>query len=244
MIAQGKRDELNEQYSRYFDTINTIPLKTVVTFLNTESPLQAVLVIVALEPEKAIFVLEHIPEQVRRSIITVLAQGIQLSSNVYEAIIAQAVDTLQNMQRLTSVDFMDEFEDMIPLLRNRTVRYISALLKEKDPGRYHELYSSLLTLDDILLLHDNAVIRMLWDEDIIMEELAAALIGAPDPLIEKIKGGLSKSGIMDLKKLMKMQDTLPRLIDPEKVQDIIAGVMRKLAKAGDISIRESDEFIF
>ena len=173
-----------------------------------------------------------------------LAQGIQLSSNVYEAIIAQAVDTLQNMQRLTSVDFMDEFEDMIPLLRNRTVRYISALLKEKDPGRYHELYSSLLTLDDILLLHDNAVIRMLWDEDIIMEELAAALIGAPDPLIEKIKGGLSKSGIMDLKKLMKMQDTLPRLIDPEKVQDIIAGVMRKLAKAGDISIRESDEFIF
>ena len=244
MIAQEKGDELNEQYSRYFDTINTIPLKTVETFLNTESPLQAVLVIVALEPEKAIFVLEHIPEQVRRSIITVLAQGIRLSSNVYEAIIAQAVDTLQNMQRLTSVDFMDEFEDMIPLLRNRTVRYISALLKEKDPGRYNELYSALVTLDDILPLHDNSVIRMLWDEDIIMEELAAALIGAPDPLIEKIKGGLSKSGIMDLKKLMKMQDTLTRLIDPEKVQDIIAGVMRKLAKAGDILIRENDELIF
>ena len=47
---------------------------------------------------------------------------------------------------------------------------------------------------------------------------------------------------MNLKKPMKMQDALLRLIDPETVQDIIVGVMRKLVKAGEIKISQ-DEYI-
>lgn len=243
-MEQEKRHELNEKLSLYFNTINTMPVEIVLRFLCTESPLKAMLVIAVLESKKAAFALEHIPEQVQQSIVAALAHGIRLTPNMCEHIMASTVETLQQLdeKRRVSVGFMEKFQDIMPLLNSRTVKSISDILKEMDTERYNELHPFIVTLDDIMLLDDLSVQRVLRDVDISWEELAAALIGAPESLIEKIKHNMSKRAAMNLKKPMKMQDALLRLIDPETVQDIIAGVMRKLVKAGEIKISQ-DEYI-
>ena len=60
-MTQTENLECNEKISESLKVINTSPIEALVTFLRTESLLQAVLVITALEPEKASCTLEHTP---------------------------------------------------------------------------------------------------------------------------------------------------------------------------------------
>ena len=240
-MTQEEIPEVTGKLAEYLSAINATPFGTLFGFLTAESPLRASLIIACLKLEEAAFILEFMPEDIRQPIIEVLARGIRVSPDVLECIAGDTVEKLQqlqvdDMQRL-SVSLTadrDEFEDLLPHLNRRTVKFIFHFIKEMDVGLYEEMCSSIVTFEDFMLLDDRCVQRVL--KEVRLEELAAALLTAPEPLKEKLKRNMSKRNAARLEEAMKAQDWLLSVTDPEKIQDRIAGIIARLAKTEEIII--------
>lgn len=194
-----------------------------------------------LKLEEAAFILEVMPEYVQQPIIEVLGRGIRVPPDVLEAIAGDTVEKLQqlqldDMQRVSVSLTADrhDFEDLLPHLNHRTAKSICKLLKETDPERYEELHSSMVTFEDFMLLDDRCVQRVL--QEVRLEELAAALLTAPEPLKEKLKRNMSKRNAAHLEEAMTRNEWLLSVADPEKIQDRIAGIIARLARAEEIII--------
>lgn len=241
-MTQTENLEYNEKISESLKVINTSPIEALVTFLCTESLLQAVLVITALEPEKASCTLEHTPEHIRKPIIASLTRSIQMYPDVYEKIIADAAETIRNIQadkkRRVSAGFMTELEDSMPELNSRTVKSILNILKETDSERSCKIRSAIVAFEDIMLLDNRSVQKVLREAQI--EEFAAVLINAPEALKQKVSCNMSKRVFTELEKYMKTHYS--QLIKvKEEMQDRIAAIMCRLEKSKEISIPRHDD---
>lgn len=240
-MAQEKRPALNEQLSVYFKAIEAKPRNHVLRFLHTASPLKAALVITCMPHDDAAFLLDELPMYIQRPILAALARGIRVPSDVLEHIAADVADSLQQIQvdkdRRRPLGFMDEdFSDIIiPRLSRRTVKSLLAILKEADIRRYKEALAFVVVFEDIMLLDDRDVQRVL--KEMPFYELAAALITAPEPLKEKIKRNMSKRMVARLEESIKAQDYLLSALNPEKMQDRIVDTIQRLEKAEEIVIR-------
>ncbi|MGP1576194.1 MAG: FliG C-terminal domain-containing protein [Treponema sp.] len=243
---EEERGKLNEKLSMHLNAISTAPLGPLLSFLYSGSPLQAAIMVACLEPEKASLALAYMPEYMQRSVITALAHGIRVPADVLERIAADAEETLQQEQsdeiQRISVSFMEDFQELIPHLNRRTVKSILELLKKTEPERYEEVHSSLVTFEDIMLLDDRDVQRLL--KEVPFQQLASALISAPESLKEKIKRNMSKRMAARLEETIKTQDWMSSVTNPEKIQDRIADTILRLAKAEEIIIpRNSDSIV-
>lgn len=240
-MAQEKRPVLNEQLSVYFKAIEAKPRNHVLRFLHTASPLKAALVITCMPHDDSAFLLDELPMYIQRPILAALARGIRVPSDVLEHIAADVADSLQQIQvdkdRRIPLGFMDEdFSDIIiPRLSRRTVKSLLAILKEADIRRYKEALAFVVVFEDIMLLDDRDVQRVL--KEMPFYELAAALITAPEPLKEKIKRNMSKRMVARLEESIKAQDYLLSALNPEKMQDRIVDTIQRLEKAEEIVIR-------
>jgi fliG C-terminal domain len=240
-MAQEKRPALNEQLSVYFKAIEAKPRNHVLRFLHTASPLKAALVITCMPHDDAAFLLDELPMYIQRPILAALARGIRVPSDVLEHIAADVADSLQQIQvdknRRIPLGFMDEdFSDIIiPRLSRRTVKSLLAILKEADIRRYKEALAFVVVFEDIMLLDDRDVQRVL--KEMPFYELAAALITAPEPLKEKIKRNMSERMVARLEESIKAQDYLLSALNPEKMQDRIVDTIQRLEKAEEIVIR-------
>ena len=193
------------------------------------------------------FLLDELPMYIQRPILAALARGIQVPPSVFEHIITDAAASLQQMQldesRRISVGLTDEFEDsfeyLIPLLNRQTVKSLLAILKEVDIERYNEVIASRVTFEQIMLLDDRHVQRVL--KEVSFQEWAASLRTAPNPLKEKIKRNVSKRVAARLEESMTAQDWQLSISDPEKMQDRIADTIRRLEKAAEIIIPRSGD---
>ena len=240
-MAQEKRPALNEKLSVYFKAIDAKPRNHVLRFLHTASPLKAALVITCMPHDDAVSLLDELPMYIQRPILAALARGIRVPSDVLEHIAADVADSLQQIQvdkeRRIPLGFMDEdFSDIIiPRLSRRTVKSLLAILKEADIRRYKEALAFVVVFEDIMLLDDRDVQRVL--KEMPFYELAAALITAPEPLKEKIKRNMSKRMVARLEESIKAQDYLLSALNPEKMQDRIVDTIQRLEKAEEIVIR-------
>ena len=241
-MAQEESPALNEKISAYFKAIEAKPRNHVLKFLHTASPLKAALVITCMPHDDAVSLLDELPMYIQRPILAALARGLRVPSDVLEHIAADTVDSLQQMQmdedRRIPLGFIDEnffmdFSDVIiPQLSRRTVKSMLAILKEVDIRRYKEVLAFVVVFEDIMLLDDRDVQRVL--KKVSFYELAAALITASEPLKEKIKGNMSKRMVARLEESMKAQDYLLSALNPEKMQDRIADIIERLEKAEEI----------
>ena len=237
-MAQEERPALSEKLSAYFKAIGAKPWNHVLKFLHTASPLKAALVITCMPHDDAASLLDELPMYIQRPILAALARGIRVPSDVLEHIAADVADSLQHMQvdedRRIPLGFTDEdFSDIIiPRLSRRTVKSLLAILKEADIRRYKEALAFVVVFEDIMLLDDRDVQRVL--KEIPFYELAAALITAPEPLKEKIKHNMSQRIVARLEEAIKAQDYLLSALNPEKMQDRIADIIERLEKAEEI----------
>ena len=240
-MTQEEIPALNRKLAEYLSVINATPFGTLFGFLTAESPLRASIIMACLKIEEAAFILEFMPEYIRQPIIEVLARGIRVSPDVLECIAADTVKNLQHFQlddmERISVSLTadrEEFEELLPHLNRRTVKSIFHFIKEMDAELYEGLHSSIITFEDFMLLDDRCVQRVL--KEVRLEELAAALLTAPEPLKEKLKRNMSKRNAARLEEAMKRNDWLLSATDSEKIQDRIAGIIARLAKEEEIII--------
>ena len=91
----------------------------------------------------------------------------------------------------------------------------------------------MFVFEDIITINDVDIQRILREVD--TKELCLALKGTSEQVIETISRNLSKRASATLKEDMEFLGPV-RLVDVEKAQQKIVGLIRRLDEAGEITI--------
>ena len=111
-------------------------------------------------------------------------------------------------------------------------------LEEDDPDLAEEIKKRMFVFEDIVMLDDRAIQKVLRDVD--QQELAKALKSVDTEVQDKIFRNMSKRAASMLKEDMEFMGPV-RLKDVEESQQKIVSIIRRLEDNGDIVIARSGE---
>jgi flagellar motor switch protein FliG len=119
-----------------------------------------------------------------------------------------------------------------------TEKTIIEALEEEDPELAEEIKKRMFVFEDIVLLDDRAIQKVMREVD--NTELAKALKSVDSEVQEKIFKNMSKRAANLLREDMDFMGPV-RLKDVEDAQQKIVNIIRKLEEAGEIVVARSGE---
>ena len=114
-----------------------------------------------------------------------------------------------------------------------TEKHIMENLEIEEPELADEIRKKMFVFEDVLLLDDKAIQRVLRDVD--NNDLAVALKGANEQVQNAIFNNLSKRMVVMIKEDMEFMGPV-RMKDVEEAQQKIVNIIRKLEDSGEIII--------
>ena len=196
------------------------------------TPAQSAMVLGALPPEKQSDVAKRIAMMDRTS-----PDVIKEVERVLERRLASLVN-----QDYTVVGGVDAIVNILNTVDRATEKHIMESLEIEEPELADEIRKKMFVFEDILLLDDRAIQRVLRDVD--NNDLAVALKNANDEVQNVCFKNLSKRLAAMIKEDMDFMGPV-RMKDVEEAQQKIVGVIRRLEDAGEIVISRGggDEII-
>ena len=192
--------------------------QTIALILSYLSPGQAALIISALPPDRQAEVARRIAVMDRTS-----PEVIKEVEKVLESKLASLVN-----QDYTIIGGVDAVVEILNTVDRGTEKHIMETLEIED-----EIRKKMFVFEDILLLDDRAIQRVLRDVD--NNDLAIALKGANEQVQNAIFNNLSKRLAVMIKEDMEFMGPV-RMKDVEEAQQKIVNIIRKLEDAGEIVI--------
>ena len=184
---------------------------------------QAALMISALPPDSQAEVARRIAVMDRTS-----PDVIKEVEKVLESKLASLVN-----QDYTIIGGVDAVVDILNTVDRGTEKHIMETLEIEEPELADEIRKKMFVFEDILLLDDKAIQRVLRDVD--NNDLAVALKGANEQVQNAIFNNLSKRLVVMIKEDMEFMGPV-RMKDVEEAQQKIVNIIRKLEDSGEIII--------
>ena len=128
--------------------------------------------------------------------------------------------------------------EVLNLVDRGIEKTIIEALEEEDPELAEEIKKKMFVFEDIVLLDDRAIQRVLREVD--NQELAKALKSVDPEVQEKIFKNMSKRAASLLREDMDFMGPV-RLKDVEDCQQKIVNIIRKLEDAGEIVVARGGE---
>ena len=197
--------------------------QTIALILSYLTPGQAAQIISALPPERQADVAKRIATMDRTS-----PDGIKEGEKVLESKLSSLVN-----QDYTIVGGVDSVVEILNTVDRGTEKHIMETLEIEEPELADEIRKKMFVFEDILLLDDRAIQRVLRDVD--NNDLAIALKNANDQVQGAIFNNLSKRLAVMIKEDMEFMGPV-RMKDVEEAQQKIVNIIRKLEDAGEIVI--------
>jgi flagellar motor switch protein FliG len=119
-----------------------------------------------------------------------------------------------------------------------TEKYVLEELGKREPELTEEIRKRMFVFEDIVLLDDRSIQKVLREVD--TQDLAKALKGVDAEVQEKIFRNMSKRAASLLREDMDFMGPV-RLRDVEESQQKIVNIIRKLEDAGDIIVARAGE---
>ena len=206
--------------------------QTIALIMSYLSPHQSALVLSALSPERQADVAKRIAMMDRTS-----PDVIKEVEKVLESKLASLVN-----QDYTVVGGVDAVVDILNTVDRGTEKHIMATLEIEEPELADEIRKKMFVFEDVLLLDDRAIQRVLRDVD--NNDLAMALKGANEQVQTAIFNNLSKRLAVMIKEDMEFMGPV-RMKDVEEAQQKIVNIIRKLEDSAEIVISRGggDEII-
>ena len=123
--------------------------------------------------------------------------------------------------------------DILNTVDRGTEKHIMETLEIEEPELADEIRKKMFVFEDILLLDDKAIQRVLRDVE--NSDLALALKGSNEQVQNAIFNNLSKRLAVMIKEDMEFMGPV-RMKDVEEAQQKIVGVIRKLEDSAEIVI--------
>ncbi len=225
---------------RPFDFIRRTDPSHLLNFIQGEHPQTIALILAYLDPQKAAQILSGLSHQIQADVAKRIAQMDRTSPDVLrevERVLERKLSTLAS-EDFTSAGGIDSIVEVLNNVDRGTEKIISEALEEEDPELAEEIKKRMFVFEDIVLLDDRSIQKVLREVD--TQDLAKALKGVDAEVQEKIFRNMSKRAASLLREDMDFMGPI-RLRDVEESQQKIVNIIRKLEEAGDIIVARAGE---
>ena len=224
-----------------FDFVRRTDPQHLLNFIQSEHPQTIALILCYLDPQKAAMTLSRLPHQIQADVAKRIAMMERVSPDVLheiERVLEQKLSILAS-EDYTTTGGIDAVAEVLNLVDRGTEKTIIEALEEEDPELAEEIKKRMFIFEDIILLDDRAIQRILREVD--NQELAKALKSVDAEVQEKILKNMSRRAASLLREDMDFMGPI-RLKDVEDCQQKIVNIIRKLEDAGEIVVaRGGDE---
>lgn len=225
---------------RPFDFIRRTDPQHLLNFIQNEHPQTIALILSYLDPQKASNILSNLPHTIQAEVAKRIATMDRVSSDVLrevERVSERKLSTLAS-EDYTSAGGIDSVVEILNLVDRGTEKTIIEALEEEDPELAEEIKKRMFVFEDIVLLDDRAIQKVMREVD--NSDLAKALKSVDTEVQEKIFKNMSKRAANLLREDMDFMGPI-RIKDVEDAQQKIVNIIRKLEDAGEIVVARAGE---
>ncbi|MDD6303937.1 MAG: flagellar motor switch protein FliG [Lachnospiraceae bacterium] len=229
---------------RPFEFVRKTDPSQVLNFIQDEHPQTIAMILSYLSPSQSAMILGALTPEKQADVAKRIAKMDRTSPDVIkevERVLERKLSSLLN-QDYTIVGGVDAIVGILNTVDRGTEKHIMESLEIEEPELADEIRKKMFVFEDILLLDDRAIQRVLRDVD--NNDLAVALKGANEEVQNVIFKNLSKRLAAMIREDMEFMGPV-RMKDVEEAQQKIVGIIRKLEDSSEIVISRGggDEII-
>ena len=225
---------------RPFDFIRRTDPAHLMNFIQQEHPQTIALILAYLEPAKASVILGSLPQDIQSDVAKRIATMDRTTPEVLrevERVLEKKLSTISS-EDFTAAGGVENIVEILNLVDRSTEKKIIEALEEEDAELAEDIKKRMFVFEDIVLLDDRAIQKVLREVD--TAELAKALRGVEAEVQDKIFRNMSKRASQLLKEEMEYMGPI-RIKDVEETQQKIVSIIRKLEDSGEIVVARSGE---
>ena len=225
---------------RPFDFVRRTDPAQLLNFIQGEHPQTVALILSYLEPNKAATIMSSLPHTIQADVAKRIATMDRVSPDVLrevERVLERKLSTLAS-EDYTSAGGIDAVVEILNNVDRGTEKTIIEALEEEDPELAEEIKKRMFVFEDIVLLDDKAIQKVMREVD--NADLSKALKSVDAEVQEKIFKNMSKRAASGLREEMDFMGPV-RLKDVEEAQQKIVNIIRKLEEQGEIVVARSGE---
>ena len=218
-----------------FEFIRKTEPSQILTFIQDEHPQTIALILSYMSPAQSALILSAIPPDRQADVAKRIAAMDRTSPDTIkevEKVLESKLSSLVN-QDYTIVGGVDAVVEILNTVDRATEKHIIETLEIEEPELADEIRKKMFVFEDVLLLDDRSIQRVLREVE--NADLGLALKGATENVQTAIFNNLSKRLAAMIKEDMDFMGPV-RMKDVEEAQQKIVNVIRKLEDAGEIVI--------
>jgi flagellar motor switch protein FliG len=220
---------------RPFDFMRKTEPQQLLNFIQSEHPQTIALILAYLEPEKASTILSALPPERQSEVAKRIAIMDTTSPDVIKEVERVLERKLSSIapQELTNAGGIKSVVEIINRVDRGTEKTIMEALEVQDPELAEEIKKLMFVFEDIVIIDDRSVQRVLREVE--SQDLALALKGASTEVSQKIFTNMSQRASDMLREDIEFMGPV-RLRDVEEAQQRIVNIIRKLEDSGEIVV--------
>ncbi|GAB4180646.1 MAG: flagellar motor switch protein FliG [Calditrichia bacterium] len=220
---------------RGFNTLKKADAHQLVNFLIKEHPQTIALILSHLNAEKVADVLAEFPDDLRTEVAYRIATLGKISPELLKRV-ESVVDTLAEQvigQELSSTGGAKALAEILNKASKTAEKTILSDLESRDPELAQEIKGLMFTFEDIAMIDDRGIQKILKNVD--KKDLALALKASDEALKEKIFRNMSERAATLLREDLEFLGPV-RLKEVEEAQRRIVEIVKQLEDEGEIVV--------
>ena len=214
-----------------------------VNFIQKEHPQTIALVLTQLDAEQAAFVISNLPEEIRSEVVYRYATMDRVSSEMIAEVQKVLKSRLELSVHGSELGGVKAAAEMLNYLGQSLERAILKDVGARDPSLAEEIKNLMFVFEDIVLLDDRSIQRVL--REVQTHDLALALKSTTPEVKRRILQNMSERAQAMINEEIEFMGPV-RLSEVEKAQRGIVEIIRNLDEEGEIIITgrgEKEEII-
>ena len=229
---------------RPFEFVRKADPSQLLNFIQDEHPQTSAMILSYLAPGQASLIISSLPPDKQADVAKRIAMMDRTSPDVIkevESVLERKLASMIN-QDYTIVGGVDAIVAILTMVDRGTEKHIMETLEIEEPELADEVRKKMFVFEDILLLDDRAIQRVMRDVD--NNDIAIALKVANEEVKNVVFKNISKRLAAMIQEDMEFMGPV-RMKDVEEAQQKIVGIIRKLEDSAEIVISRGggDEII-
>ena len=218
-----------------FEFVRKTDASQLLNFIQDEHPQTIALILSYLSPLQASMIISALPQERQADVAKRVAMMDRTSPDIIKEVEKILESKLANLvnQDYTIIGGVDAVVEILNAVDRGTEKHIMETLEIEEPELADEIRKKMFVFEDILLLDDRSIQRVLRDVD--NNDLAIALKGANEQVQTAIFNNLSKRLSAMIREDMEYMGPV-RMKDVEEAQQKIVNIIRKLEDSAEIVI--------
>jgi flagellar motor switch protein FliG len=218
-----------------FEFIRQADPMQILNFIQNEHPQTIALILAYMKSEQAAMVVSGLPSELQTDVATRIAQMDRTTPAVLrevEKVLERKFSAVMS-QDFTNAGGLKSLVAMLNSVDRGTEKTILESLEEQNPDLAEEIKKLMFVFEDIVLLDDRSIQRILREVD--TKELSLALKGSNDEVRAKVFKNMSERMGKIVKDELEFMGPV-RVRDVEEVQQKIVSIIRTLEERGEIIV--------